>query len=451
MANLSNLRKNKQTQQRTTGLDSAGVLALSGTGIAVYDTLDSLPTSNIIAGSKALVNDVNRLYVSDGSGWYNSGFNINLSPSWVTEPSATYEIVDSATPLIITALASDSDNLINQSFASDSAQYMVDISSDSSVFTFTPKSADSIGIEVANGNLTDSNGDFTYTFKWSDGINVLSAPAIITYSPGAPASQDASFTLSASSTGTTTTTPRTMSASTSGPYPLLPPDADNGSVRINNVPMYSFVVPGTEPFTLRCYQAQGSAGSATVANGGEVWYYDVTITPTVANSKIYMRPGQRGYRSYQTATDGTSGGSGGLGQVWIQDDTNGNRTADDGNNVSQVLLVAGSGGGNDRSYQGYITYGQDYPTLTTTTGFGLGNYANLGVTYTRSGAGTAYGGYPNGQATDDNATTTTSSANIVNTNYCSNYAMSSNYYQGYATYSNAVQGKFDFVGKVVAS
>ena len=44
---------------------------------------------------------------------------------WETEPSSTYQIVDSATPLIITALALDSDNpnLINQSFASDSAQY----------------------------------------------------------------------------------------------------------------------------------------------------------------------------------------------------------------------------------------------------------------------------------------------------------------------------------------
>ena len=73
--------------------------------------------------------------------------------------------------------------LVNQSIVSDSAQYMVNISNDSSVWTFTPKSADSIGIEVAAGNLTDSNGDFVYTFKWSDGINFVSKAATISYSP----------------------------------------------------------------------------------------------------------------------------------------------------------------------------------------------------------------------------------------------------------------------------
>ena len=170
-------------------LDSADVLSIgnsSASGTAVFDTLDSLPTSNLSAGQQAFVNANQRLYISNGSGWYNLTL-VNRTPTWLTEPDASYTIADSATPLIVTAKAIDSDNsdinLLNQASASDSAQYMVSITNDSSVFTFTPKSADSIGIEVAAGNLSDSNGDFVYTFKWSDGINFVSKAVTIGYSP----------------------------------------------------------------------------------------------------------------------------------------------------------------------------------------------------------------------------------------------------------------------------
>ena len=170
----------------TTGIDSA---AVQGIGLTSFSTLDSLPVTNLVVGQQAYVTGTNRLYISNGFGWYNTTL-VNRSPTWDSEPLSTYEIVDSATPLIITAKALDSDTslnyLVDQSSATDSAQYMVNITSDSSVFTFTPKSADSIGIEVAAGNLTDSNGDFVYTFKWSDGINFVSKVSTISYSPAGP-------------------------------------------------------------------------------------------------------------------------------------------------------------------------------------------------------------------------------------------------------------------------
>ena len=152
-------------------------------GIDIFTTLDSLPISGLVVGQEAYVEENSRIYVSNGSGWYNTGTNVPISPTWSTEPDATYTIQDSATPLIITAKAQDSDtpNVVNQSFVSDSAQYMVTISNDSSVWTFTPKTADSVGASVGAGDLTDSNGDFVYTFKWSDGINVLSKAVTITY------------------------------------------------------------------------------------------------------------------------------------------------------------------------------------------------------------------------------------------------------------------------------
>lgn len=168
------------------GVDSASTTVIArDAGLNVYSSLDSLPSTNLTAGDQAYVSTNQRLYISNGSGWYNIAL-ANATPYWDSEPLTTYSISDSATPLIITAKARDSDNadnnLFHQSIVSDSAQYLVDITRDSSVYTFTPKSQDSIGASVTAGNLTDSNtNDFIYTFKWSDGINFVAKEVTINY------------------------------------------------------------------------------------------------------------------------------------------------------------------------------------------------------------------------------------------------------------------------------
>ena len=165
------------------------IITSNVSGSVVYlNSLDSLPTTGLSDGQKALVkiNDsIGRLYISDGSGWYNADTNLNTAgPTWVTEPDATYTISDSVTPLTITALATDvdSDVLVDTSVVTDSAQYLVTITNDSSVWTFTPKTADQIGDAVAAGNLEDSSGEFVYTFRWNDGVNVVSKDVTISYS-----------------------------------------------------------------------------------------------------------------------------------------------------------------------------------------------------------------------------------------------------------------------------
>ena len=167
-----------------TGVDSDTVLSING--VQFFNTLDSLPVSNLREGQQAFVDESKRLYVSNGSGYYNA-LAVNNAPFWDSVPLDEYTIVDSATPLTIIADPGDSDGtelFINQSFASDSAQYMATVTNDSSVFTFTPKTKAEIASAVAAGNLTDSNGDFTYTFKWSDGINFVTKAANIIYNTG---------------------------------------------------------------------------------------------------------------------------------------------------------------------------------------------------------------------------------------------------------------------------
>ena len=191
---MSRTRDIARIMGKTEAGNPSNASLLSGTAsMTVYSTLDSLPIDNLTNGDQAFVNATNRLYISNGTGWYNVAL-VNRNPRWDSggEPDAEYEIADSVTPLIITARAADSDNLnlLNQSAATDSAQHMVTISNDSSVWTFTPKSADSIGASVLAGDLTDSNGDFIYTFKWSDGVNFVSKAVTITYNPAGGAGFD---------------------------------------------------------------------------------------------------------------------------------------------------------------------------------------------------------------------------------------------------------------------
>ena len=169
------------------GLDSSQVSNIAeASGLTVYATLNDLPTTGLTAGDQAFVSGNQRYYISNGSGWYNASL-LNSTPRWQTEPLLTATVEDSATPLVITAKALDSDNsdvnLLNQSFASDSGQYLFrSITSDSSVFTFTPYSADSLGDNATAGNLEDSNGgSFIYTYKFSDGISFVSKAQTITY------------------------------------------------------------------------------------------------------------------------------------------------------------------------------------------------------------------------------------------------------------------------------
>jgi hypothetical protein len=196
--------------------------AADGSGLVVYATLDDLPTSGLTAGDQAFVSENNRLYVSNGSGWYNVSL-INAAPYWDSAPLDQYTIVDSATPLIITAKALDSDNpdtiLSNLSFATDSAQYLVDVSVDSSVFTFTPKSQDSVGASVTAGDLTDSSSnDFIYTFKWSDGINFVSKAVTINYNFGGGIADLSSAEISALGWSTSTRNDNNAYTYNSGNY-----------------------------------------------------------------------------------------------------------------------------------------------------------------------------------------------------------------------------------------
>ena len=76
----------KLKQSKVDGLDSSETLSIVSTevssGVSYFDTLDSLPTTGLSAGLKAIVNissTKGRLYVYNGQGWYNADTNLNTS------------------------------------------------------------------------------------------------------------------------------------------------------------------------------------------------------------------------------------------------------------------------------------------------------------------------------------------------------------------------------------
>ena len=152
-------------------------------GVEGYSTMSVLPLSGNNVGDQAFVQETNRLYIWNGVGWYNIAL-INTNP---TIDSNSYDAVytldsSNGTSTVIQLAASDPEGIpIQWSYtASDSAQYFANITNDSSVFTITAKSNDSIWSYDSTG------GTFSVTFKASDGVNLATAISEFTITFAAP-------------------------------------------------------------------------------------------------------------------------------------------------------------------------------------------------------------------------------------------------------------------------
>ena len=79
--------------------DSASVSSIIGNvGTAVYDSLGALPVAGLTAGQQAFVSANNRLYISNGNGWYNVA-SVNATPTLATDAAAGTIALTPGTPL----------------------------------------------------------------------------------------------------------------------------------------------------------------------------------------------------------------------------------------------------------------------------------------------------------------------------------------------------------------
>ena len=130
--------------------------------VTVYATVDLLPLSGNSAGDQALVTATNRLYIWNGSGWYNIAL-INTSPT-ISGVASSYTLASDGTDTVITITATDPEGLpITYSIASDTSGNIATVTQNANVFTITPST------NTANA------GSFSLTFRASDGVNIASA------------------------------------------------------------------------------------------------------------------------------------------------------------------------------------------------------------------------------------------------------------------------------------
>ena len=158
---------------------ASSVTAVAGLISKVYDSADLLPLSGNAAGDFGFVNSTNRLYLWNGSGWYNIAL-INSTPTLSTTPDSNYAMDSVGASLSITILASDPEEVpIAYSYLSDSASNFVTITQDSGVFTISPLTQAQL-----DSNGVGNGGTFTITFRASDGINIAPAVSSFTLSLG---------------------------------------------------------------------------------------------------------------------------------------------------------------------------------------------------------------------------------------------------------------------------
>lgn len=139
-------------------------------GATIYATRSALPVSGNTAGDQAYVTGNNRLYIWNGSGWYNVAL-LNVAPTILSVADSdggttpfSLSTSGAVTTITITAADSDGDPITFSSTADSDFAGLATLSQDSSVFTITPLSSDS---------ATTESG--TITFTASDGINISSS------------------------------------------------------------------------------------------------------------------------------------------------------------------------------------------------------------------------------------------------------------------------------------
>ena len=208
----------------------------SGTGVTTYSTLAELPLADNTAGAQAFVAENNRLYIWNGSGWYNIAL-INTAPSITSGAAASYSKNILSSDTVITLAASDPEGIpltYNYSITSGS---LVDttVTQNNNVFTISPgATATSFGI----------------SFTASDGVNIASSSSTFNIINNPPV-----FTTSPSST-----------------YAL----ASDGTPTVITL---AATDPEGQPITWSYSVTSGSLGNSTITQSNNIF----TITPSTNN------------------------------------------------------------------------------------------------------------------------------------------------------------------------
>ena len=144
--------------------------ALSGT--VTYTNPTDLPTSNVNTGARAYVTSSAKLYLWNGTAWFNISV-INQAPTAITGNQASYTLSTNGTPTDVTLVSTAPEGVtLTWSYAVTSGTLgsTATVSQTSNVFTITPST-----------NSSD-NGSFELTFSVTNGSNTETSRSSFTLS-----------------------------------------------------------------------------------------------------------------------------------------------------------------------------------------------------------------------------------------------------------------------------
>jgi hypothetical protein len=133
--------------------------------LLTYTTANLLPLINNIIGDQAFVTATNRLYIWNGTGWYNIAI-VNTTPTITGGYNSFYAFEENGTPIVVTLVGNDPEGLPitwDYEVTSGTLGNTATINQSDNVFTITPSTDPA------------SQGTFSVTWKVSDGINIGTA------------------------------------------------------------------------------------------------------------------------------------------------------------------------------------------------------------------------------------------------------------------------------------
>ena len=317
-----------------------------GGGVTVYSTIDDLPLSGASTGDQAYVSGNNRLYIWNGTGWYNIAL-VNTTPS-ISGASSSYQLDGSGSATVVTLTATDPEGIpITYSIASDTSGSIATVAqgtgSSTNVFTITPST-----------NSGDA-GTFSLTFRASDGVNLGTAVSSFTLNFSVSNSQYTRALVTALGANTATNSSLWDDEST-----------NNLTINVTGTPQQSSFTPYREGGWSTYFDGTGDlldfadtgasfgTGDFTVemwiypdAIGSENIIFDTRSAADTAGLAIMLNGGVlKTFDNNATRTTGTTTFTAGMGWVHV---------AVVRDSTSMRAYVAGSKDGEASSYTGSIT------------------------------------------------------------------------------------------------
>lgn len=158
-----NSTSNKWKASTSSGGSSGGG---GGSSTTVYTNVADLPLTGNTTGAQAYVSATNRLYIWNGTGWFNIAL-INTSPTITSGGAGSYTLATDGTATVVTLVATDPEEVpitwtytVTSGSLTNGGGATATVSQADNVFTITPTTN------------TAYAGEFTLTFTASDGINI---------------------------------------------------------------------------------------------------------------------------------------------------------------------------------------------------------------------------------------------------------------------------------------